>query len=108
MPPLSPVPGWASGEVWSERTASVRIGAEPATGLTGLGQLTGTDRESSCSGRWIRPNGVSRSVGPARGARAVRGLVAVVRLDVGGRRIQVRDRLEAAVGGEVGGAEGPV
>src|SRR5688572_23250564 len=24
MPPLSPVPGWASGDVWKERTASRR------------------------------------------------------------------------------------
>src|SRR4051812_8732699 len=24
MPPLSPAPGWASGDVWRERTASVR------------------------------------------------------------------------------------
>src|SRR3954451_9194844 len=32
MPPLSPAPGWASGDVWSERTASVRTKAQTLSG----------------------------------------------------------------------------
>src|SRR5579875_597543 len=65
MPPPSPVPGWASGDVWKERTARRRTGGHPI--------VAGETIESPGGGRAPAPAGPPRPPLPRPAAGPVAG-----------------------------------